>query len=45
MVGFHIFIIMYNLWKIELYLYPPSGPHLTCNAITVPLSYNLWKKA
>ena len=25
--------------RVELYLYPPSGPHRACNGITLPLPY------
>jgi len=27
--------------RVELYLYPPSGPHRSCNGITLPLPYHL----
>jgi len=30
-------------WKIELYLYPPSGPHRACNGKTLPLYIYIYK--
>ena len=27
--------------RVELYLYPPSGPHRACNGNTLPLPYNV----
>jgi len=27
--------------RVELYLYPPSGPHRACNGITLPFSFFL----
>jgi len=37
----HPFLVPQS-WRVELYLYPPSGPHWACKGITLPL-YLLYK--